>query len=66
MEALKNDGDTEEIPALPGKDIKTLEGVFFKPVGKKLTINFQNDTGKRFTWHIYIMSYYTLQIGPVT
>jgi len=45
MEVVKNDGDTEAIPAVPGKDIKTLEGVFFKPVGKKLTINFQNDTG---------------------
>ena len=42
---VKNDGKTEEIPVIPGEDIETLEGVFFKSVGKKLPINFQNNTG---------------------
>ena len=43
---VKTDGLTEEIPALPGEQIEVVEGVFKKAVGKKLGINFQNNTGK--------------------
>ena len=43
---VKSDGLTEEIPALPGQQIEVVEGVFKKAVGKKLGINFHNNTGK--------------------
>ena len=43
---VKTDGLTEEIPALPGEQFEVVEGVFKKPVGKKLGINFHNNTGK--------------------
>ena len=43
---VKSDGKTEKIPAVPGEDIETLEGVFFKSVGKKMLINFHNNTGR--------------------
>ena len=45
---MKNNGKTENIPEVPGdgEDIETLEGVFFKSVGKKLPMKFLNNTGK--------------------
>ena len=45
VKMMKNDGNTEDIPALPGDHIEIVEGVFRKSVGKKLPINFHNDTG---------------------
>ena len=43
---MKNDGNTEKVPALPGDHIEVVEGVFHRSVGKKLPINFRNATGK--------------------
>lgn len=42
---VKKDGNTEDIPALSGDDVEIVEGVFKKSVGKKLGINFHNNTG---------------------
>ena len=62
VEAVKKDGKTEEIPAVPDKDIQVLEGVFSTSGGRELMINLQNETGKRFLYHMF----HALQIGPVT
>merc|ERR1712183_732653 len=45
MGMVKNDGKTEEISALPGDHIEIVEGVFHKSVGRKLPVNFHNNTG---------------------
>ena len=46
VKMVKNDGKTEEISALPGDHIEIVEGVFHKSVGRKLPVNFHNNTGK--------------------
>ena len=54
---VKSDGKTEKIPAVPGEDIETLEGVFFKSVGKKMLINFHNNTGRILLSYCIIILY---------
>lgn len=49
VETLKPNGTTKEKlseVSSDGEDMEVLEGVFMKPVGKKLPVKFYNNTGK--------------------